>query len=594
MKYLACLFMSLLCLMSSAQVDPALAKDYYQKGDFEKALVLYKKLLITYRSHPNYTLKVIECHQQLNQFKASKNYIQAQLVRANHPQFLVELGYNYQLQNKLNLAVSYYDKALQLIEEQPQYVYGVAQRFEAHSLLSQAIQAYEIGLKRAPNANYYYQLAGLYAAQQNIEKMMERYLDYVQTNPPFSNQVMRLLADYISEDSSQPYNQLLKKVLLKKSQAAPDPLWNQWLSWLYSQQKEFSKAFIQEKAVYRRNPDSLQGLINLAVLAKEKEAFETALAVFEFIIKNTTDTRLLILANCKLLELKQEIALDSENYEEIRMSYDALLERYQLGQESIELQLSYAHFLAFFDQKPKAASTFLKSAIKQNLSAISAAKLKMKLADILVAQSKFNQALVYYTQIQMRVKNSPLSQEARFKVAKTSYYKGDFDWAETQLKILKSSTSQLTANDALELQLLISDHKSSDSLHTALRLYAKADLLTVQKKPKEALLILDSIIETHKTDPIIDQVLLFQAHVYESQMAYVKAEHNYLQIIKDFKEDILVDDAYFYLAELYRLYLGDQDSAQLYYESIIFNHEDSIHFVDARKQYRLLRGDKIN
>ena len=207
------LFISLFCLLSTAQVDPALAKDYYKKGDFEKALVLYKKLLITYRSHPNYTLKVIECHQQLNQFKASKNYIQAQLVRANHPQFLVELGYNYQLQNKLNLAVSYYDKALQLIEEQPQYVYGVAQRFEAHSLLSQAIQAYEIGLKRAPNANYYYQLAGLYAAQQNIEKMMERYLDYVQTNPPFINQVMRLLADYISEDSSQPYNQLFKKVI---------------------------------------------------------------------------------------------------------------------------------------------------------------------------------------------------------------------------------------------------------------------------------------------------------------------------------------------------------------------------------------------
>jgi len=580
--------------MSSAQVDPALAKDYYQKGDFEKALVLYKKLLVTSSSHPNYTLKVIECHQQLNQFKASKNYIQAQLARTNHPQFLVELGYNYQLQNKLNLAVSYYDQALQQVEEQPKYVYGVAQRFEAHSLLSQAIQAYETGLERAPNANYYYQLAGLYAAQQNIEKMMERYLDYVQINPPFTNQVMRLLADYISEDSSQPYNQLFKKVILKKSQAAPDPLWNQWLSWLYIQQNEFSKAFIQEKAVYRRNPESLQGLINLAVLAIEKEAMNPALAVFEFIIKNTTDTRLLILANCKLLELKQEVATDSKSYEDIRVTYEALLDRYKLGQESIKLQLSYAHFLAFFDQKLEAASSFLKSAIKQNLSAISAAKLKMKLADVLVAQGKFNQALVYYTQIQMRVKNSPLSQEARFKVAKTSYYKGDFDWAETQLKILKSSTSQLTANDALELQLLISDHKSSDSLNMALKLYAKADLLTVQKKPKEALLMLDSILETHKTDPIMDQVLLFQAHIYESQKAYVKAERNYLQIIKDYKEDILIDDAYFYLAELYRLYLGDQDKAQLNYESIIFNHEDSIHFVEARKQYRLLRGDKIN
>ena len=128
----------------------------------------------------------------------------------------------------------------------------------------------------------------------------------------------------------------------------------------------------------------------------------------------------------------------------------------------------------------------------------------------------------------------------------------------------------------------------------ALKLFAKADLLTVQKKPKEALLMLDSILETHKTDPIMDQVLLFQAHIYESQKAYVKAEHNYLQIIKDYKEDILIDDAYFYLAELYRLYLGDQDKARLNYESIIFNHEDSIHFVEARKQYRLLRGDKIN
>ena len=106
MKFIATLFMSLFCLVSSAQVDPALAKEYYKKGDFEKALVLYKKLLVTSRSHPNYTLKVIECHQQLNQFKASKNYIQAQLARTNHPQFLVELGYNYQLQNKLNLAVS--------------------------------------------------------------------------------------------------------------------------------------------------------------------------------------------------------------------------------------------------------------------------------------------------------------------------------------------------------------------------------------------------------------------------------------------------------------------------------------------------------
>ena len=218
----------------------------------------------------------------------------------------------------------------------------------------------------------------------------------------------------------------------------------------------------------------------------------------------------------------------------------------------------------------------------------------MKLADILVTQNKFNQALIYYTQIQMRVKNSTLSQEARFKAAKTSYYKGDFDWAEAQLKVLKSSSSQLTANDALELQLLISDHKGSDSLHTALKSYAKADLLIIQNNPIEAITVLDTILKIHKTDPIIDQTLLVQAQLYTSQKDYEKAEANYIQIITDFKSDILVDDAYFYLAELYRTQLGNTEKALLNYESIIFNHEDSIHFVEARKQYRFLRGDAIN
>ena len=450
--------------------------------------------------------------------------------------------------------------------------------------------AFFIACKLVVNA----QQTGLYAAQQNIEKMMERYLDYVQTSPPYMNQIMRLLADYISEDSRKPYNQLFKKVLLKKLQAAPDPLWNQWLGWLYVQQNEFSKAFIQEKAVYRRSPKSFQGLINLAVLANEQNAYEIALNIFEFIIQNATDTRLLILANCKLLELQLEIAKDSKIYPEINASYVELLDRYKLGQQSIELQLSYAQFLAFYDKKLDTASTFLKIALKENLPALTAAKLKMMLADVFVAQNKFNQALLYYTQIQLAVKNSPLAQQARFKVAKTSYYKGDFDWAETQLKVLKSSTSQLIANDALELKLLITDHKAIDSLYTALKRYAKADLLMTQKKPKEAILVLDSILENHKADPIIDQVLLFQAHVYESQKQYVKAASNYLLIIKNHKEEILIDDAYFYLAELYRTQLEDSEKAQHNYESIIFNHEDSIHFVEARRQYRILRGDLIN
>jgi hypothetical protein len=40
--------------------------------------------------------------------------------------------------------------------------------------------------------------------------------------------------------------------------------------------KEFSKAFIQEKAIYKRNSESLSNIVNLANLALEEGDEETA------------------------------------------------------------------------------------------------------------------------------------------------------------------------------------------------------------------------------------------------------------------------------------------------------------------------------
>ena len=73
------------------------------------------------------------------------------------------------------------------------------------------------------------------------------------------------------------------------------------------------------------------------------------------------------------------------------------------------------------------------------------------------------------------------------KMAKTSYYKQDFDWALQQVKVLKQSSSLLIANDAIELFLLISDNSVEDSTRVALKAFSKADLLTFQKKNDLAL-----------------------------------------------------------------------------------------------------------
>ena len=279
---------------------------------------------------------------------------------------------------------------------------------------------------------------------------------------------------------------------------------------------------------------------------------------------------------------------------EIDKKYKELFKQFGTYEQTLALQIAYGDFLAFHLHQPEEASQFLKQSLKLNLSAFQEATVKLKLGDILVLQERFNEALIYYTQIQANLKNSTISQEARFKVAKTSYYKGDFEWAEAQLNILKSSTSQLLANDALDLKLLITDNKYDDSLHVALKLYAKADLMAFQNKPDQAISLLDTILTEHNGESIIPQALFKQAQLFEQKKQFDKAVVNYQSIITNYGYGILVDDACYFLAELYNNQLAEPEKAKEFYEKIIFNHEDSIYFIEARKKFRMLRGDAIN
>ncbi|MCF6295910.1 MAG: hypothetical protein L3J25_09500 [Flavobacteriaceae bacterium] len=570
-----------------------LALNYFKNGEFEKALISYKKLYEANKGNSNYLLKIVQTHQQLEQFNLAEALLLNQIERSKNPQYLVELGYNFQLKEEEDKANNYYNQAVLKIEENPIYAFGVARRFEEHALLDYAAKVYERGMELRPESNYNIQLARIYGEQGKVEKMFSSYINFLEKNANYTIQAKRIFSEYVSENGEDENNKLLRKVLLKKIQTQPNILWNQLLSWLFIQQKEYSKAFAQEKAIFKRKQETIIGITDLADITISEGNREIANEILTFIINNAFDLNTVLKAHKDILDLETKYAL-KKDYNKINQKYKALLEEFGMLPQTIDFQISYANFLAFYLNDANAAITFLKKSLKIKSSRFLQAKVKLKLGDILVFQEKFNEALIYFSQIQTSLKNSPISQEARFRVAKTSYYKGDFKWAESQLKILKSSTSQLIANDALDLKLLISDNKYEDSLQTALKLYAKADLMAFQNKTDKAISLLDKILKEHKTETIIDQALYKQAQLFESKQLYKKAEDNYLKMIANYKEDILADDAYFALAELYLNHLAQPEKAKVLYEQIIFNHEDSIYFVEARKKYRALRGDVIN
>lgn len=568
-----------------------LAQNYFEKGEFEKAAIIYQDLDKAQPRNPFFAQKLAECYQQLKQYDKAEKLLKDKLELLKMPLLLVDLGYNYQLQKNQPKADNYYKEAVDAVTKNPGNVYMIANAFEKKVLIKEALATYQAANTANPNMNFDYQMALLQGQLGNIEPMIEKLLSFSYQNQQNLVVVQSQLSRFMNEENtSDNFNSLLRKALLLQTQKSQDVFWNEFLSWFFVQQKEYGKAFIQQKAVYRRNPDLFINIVNLGRLAAEEQEDTTAKEIFDFVAQNTTETDLLIDAEYYVLQIDIKNATDA-TLPLISQRIAADLEKFGTTPGSLKLQILKADFEAFQLKDSKAALATLDRALQMPLNKFQQAQVKMKMSDILLAGEKFNQAILYYTQIQEDLKNDAVGNEASFRVARASYFKGDFEWAQKQLGVLKSSASQLIANDAMELFLLISDNTVEDSLQVALKKFARADFKLYQNKKAEALQMFKDLRATDKTESIQDVTLLRIGRIYESMGQYDLALQSYAEIIDKYKDGIYIDEALFFSAEIYSKKLNQPDKAKPLYEKMIFEHEDSIYFIEARKQYRILRGD---
>jgi tetratricopeptide (TPR) repeat protein len=593
MKRILLLLICCFSLQLFAQ-EQQLAFQYFRNGSYEKAAEMFKLLSSRHASNTIYFDYLMNCYQHLERYDEVENQIIRQLERfPNQKHLYVELGYNYQLQHQMEKATPLYEKALSFVQETPIMSYSIGRAFQNNHLLDYALKTYKKAMELNANANFNNQIAYIHGEKGEIDLMFDTYLNQVDKNEKYLSSIRNLVGNFIEEDSENENNILLKRLLIKRLQNNPDPRWNHLLSWLYIQQKEYDKALIQEIAIHKRNVDStsVSSILDIGKITFENQDYETSKKSFHYILKSAPLLENELLAKLYLLEIdiKTEVG-----HKDIENQFQQIFNQYGKNGATIGFQAIYAEFLTFKRNLPKDAISVLKDALKLPLNPYQKGHLKIKLADILVFSNKFNSALIYYTQVQNDLKNHVIAQNARFKIAQTSYFKADFEWAQSQLNVLKNATSQLIANDALDLNLLITDNIAKDSLKVGLQKYANAELLAFQNKNRQAIDALHNLISQFKGQPIEDEALFKQGQLFELTNQFDKAESNYLNIIKINEEDILADDAHYYLAELYLNKLHNEEKAKEYYQKIIFSYPSSIYLVDARKKFRQLRGDQFN
>jgi tetratricopeptide (TPR) repeat protein len=590
MRKIVIYLLLLLPLLSFSQ-NEQLAQNYFDKGDFEKALISYQELLTAQPSNGYYFQRLVEIYQQLQKYDTAAKAIQERYDKYRQSNLLVELGYNYHLQKDDDKAKKYYDQAIEAIHKNPNEVYSIAAVFERRVLIEYALNAYKLGKELEPKFNFNYQMALLYGQLGNSEMMISTFLDESYANPQSLVMIQNQLSRFMTEDADVNFNDALRKALLIRAQKGQDIFWNQFLSWFFVQQKDYAKAFIQEKAIYKRNPETFSNIVNLAQLAIEEGEQDTAKEILGFVLENTKDLELLVQANYFLMDMKIRNAQEKD-YKTIETELQALLNEFTVSPYTLKLQILQAHFVTFHLKNPEKGKDILKAALELPVTKYEIADIKMELADILLFEEKYNQALLYYSQIEEDLKGDAVGHEASLKSAKTSYFKGDFDWAQKQFKELKSASSELIANDAMQYFLLIGDNTAADSTQVALKKFARADYLLYQNKTKEALAEFQLILKENKGNEIEGATLLKIGTIYEKLADYNSALSQYGTIIEQHADGIYVDEALFFSGQIYEKKLADPEKAKSRYEKIIFEHQDSIYFTDARNAFRQLRGDK--
>jgi tetratricopeptide (TPR) repeat protein len=141
-------------------------------------------------------------------------------------------------------------------------------------------------------------------------------------------------------------------------------------------------------------------------------------------------------------------------------------------------------------------------------------------------------------QVDKEFKFEPIGFEAKFKNARIFYYDGDFKFAQSQLDVLKQSTTKLIANDAMKLSILITDNYGLDSNFTAMSKFAQADLLLEQHQFNKAFELYDTILKAFPYHGLSDEILLRKSQALQQQGKWNESIPFLEEIIKIHGEDI--------------------------------------------------------
>lgn len=579
-----------------------LAAEYYRNGEFDKALILYEKIYKEKQDNLNYKY-YLDCLLKTSNYEKAEKLVENLYKQTEKPQYAIDLGYVYKAKGNSTASDKHFEHLLKKLPASENKIIEFAEALVYRNELNLAISFYQKGRKILKNQTLFNrELGAIYEKQGNLTAMMDEYLAIIDADEGRIAEVQNFLQTTVTDDASQKAADALRAALMQRIQKNPNQtLFSQILLWLSLQIKDFEMAMIQAKALDRRAyVRNGENVLQVARICVSNQQYDIAIDGFNYIIQLGEDktyffSSKLEILNAKYLKILNQTDYTSTDLIDLEKTYYQTIEELQAFISTVQLYIDLAHLQAFYLNKPDTAIILLEQVIQKGISnAQLLAKCKTELADINLLYGDIWEATLLYQQVDKAFKQDPVGHEAKFRNARLSYFIGEFDWAKTQLDILRGATSKLIANDAMNLYFLISDNIEEDSSTAALQLFAKAELLSFRNHDAAALKVLDSLETLFGYHPIMDDVMLKKAKINQKLKNYTLADSFYNEVVAQYGFDILGDDALYARAQLNELFIKDKTKAMELYQQLILDYPGSVYLIDARRRFRTLRGDFIN
>ncbi|MFN0293699.1 tetratricopeptide repeat protein [Pedobacter helvus] len=590
------------CCLSSTMwaqdnVEEALAYQYYQQAEYEKAATLLEKLFNRSRND-NYFDLYYTSLLKIKKYNEAENLVKRLIKQAPEKlNYQIALGRVYQENGKTAEANKIYYTAIQNVAKNEFQVRDLANSFYRFEAYDMAVNTFLQGRKILNDDQLFaFELLSIYRFKKDKASLINEYLNTLPVNPQLLPQAQSVLANLFESNSDY---QILQSALLKKIQKDPqNEIYTELLIWQFIQQQEYEMALRQLIAQDRRTKNSANLLFNTANTFVANKAFATAIKAYEYLMSKGTTNEFYLPSKIQLINAKYELALQGKielvAVRALADEFSQIITQYGINNQTIFALKKLSYLQAYYLNDLPAAEKTLEQALKvPGLPGLEIGQLKIDLGDIYVLNKQPWEAVLVYEQVAKQYDNLPVASDARFRSARLSFYQGNFKFAKSQADVLKASTSQLMANDAINLSLLISDNLQNKNDSLALMMYADAEMLQFINNNAAALKKLDSIDIAYKNNSLADDILMAKAKIFIKENDFINAESSLKQLIANHANSIWIDDGIFTLAELYESKLNNLEEAKKLYQRLITDFPGSMLNTEARKRYRNIRGDNL-